>query len=434
MPATIHAQQTRKSPFHLLYNCPRPVLPADWTIRVKIVDNKDDKTNNVVQDQKERVQEEGCKTLEVHKLILACASQFFAALFQNEGNFSDSASGVTELQLTEFESHVLENIIVKFMYFGDHIEMRDDAEIACTLVLSQYLQIEELEQVCHTLLCNVDRHQVFAYYMTLLLHHPTLCLDQQQMSSTVSYLAEQFQSIGDKIDLYALPSDILCDILSSDELCVSSEDDVLDFVQGYLRSNNTIVDSETIQRLWSSIRVNYLSQDALVKLPSIDCLNVTPTARNNSEKWSLDPNRKHRKLVLSNHNMTINSIEMGNASVLGTRGFNQGVHEWQVTVQGSESCWIGIGVCTKDNLTDLIRDYTHYWGCSSMCERYKTTGTLGNFDLGDVINVKLDCDQGILTITGPNAELVANDLNGLTLFPIFNLFSPTNQITISIID
>ncbi len=94
--------------------------------------------------------------------------------------------------------------------------------------------------------------------------------------------------------------------------------------------------------------------------------------------------------------------------------------------------WIGIGVIQKEKLTPkLDNDYNYFYGISSMNQLYRVQGTATQWSVGDVINVELNTNTGLLTIQSSNGtHATTNILKNVILYPIFNLYSTHNEIEV----
>lgn len=153
---------------------------------------------------------------------------------------------------------------------------------------------------------------------------------------------------------------------------------------------------------------------------------------NVGSSWIFDKNAKHANIAITDNGLTVTLVNAGgHSSVLGNVGFKHGIIRWKVVVGGTQSHWIGIGVCNKENVTTYSNDYSHFVGCSSANQKYKTNGTLTQWNVGQEFICVLDLVKGVFTINGMGTSLVSSEqLKGKTWYPVVNLYNVGNTVTI----
>lgn len=159
--------------------------------------------------------------------------------------------------------------------------------------------------------------------------------------------------------------------------------------------------------------------------------------------WTLDPNCKHTSLTLSNNNMIVTKTgTVGNSSVIGTIGFKVGIHVWEVALNqvsvnsGNPGYWTAFGVIDKTILTqDKGADQANSISTSSYTGYlFNMAGTNPCLIQNSKCTVTLNCDEGVLTITGSGVDTKSvGSLKGKSLYPFFNLYNTSNSISIRII-
>ncbi|KAL9653319.1 hypothetical protein ABK040_001955 [Willaertia magna] len=169
----------------------------------------------------------------------------------------------------------------------------------------------------------------------------------------------------------------------------------------------------------------------------IDLFSNSVAINNNNTVDCFDLNEIGPDISLSNSNKTATKInKYSHSAVVGKEGVSEGKKTWKIKIDNinSGSHWICIGV-VKRPLTTKKNSYIETWGISSANQRYPsgTTNASGDWTVGHVIQVDLDCDNRNLMVknlmTGKSENWNNLPGNG-TFYLSINLCNQHNGVTI----
>ncbi|KAL0236188.1 hypothetical protein GEMRC1_002770 [Eukaryota sp. GEM-RC1] len=158
---------------------------------------------------------------------------------------------------------------------------------------------------------------------------------------------------------------------------------------------------------------------------------IATTSSSRTTKVEFSSSLKHDDIIL--HSSTrIGSRVGGHRSILGNYPLQTGqIYSWKVRILRKPH-WHFTGVAPKSKVTYEC-DYSIGYGCSSASQHYKTTGTLSNWETGDVIEVTVDLKTDKLRIkeitrNSTDVSCTLPKLEGDEWYPLFNLHRTDNEL------
>ena len=141
-------------------------------------------------------------------------------------------------------------------------------------------------------------------------------------------------------------------------------------------------------------------------------------------------------LTLSPDGLTVTKDgNTDHVTVIGDRPLIHGAYKWTVEVLGNNSHWVAVGVINKSKVVLSGGSYSSSFSASSAAQRYQTNGTITKWEVGDKIQVAVDCNAKTMSIrNGTGTNLAANLTTALAegdLYPYLNLYNPGNKVRIS---
>ena len=168
----------------------------------------------------------GSRVLYAHRVILASYSPYFKAMFT--GELAESRQ--MEVPIRDVDEHAME-LLINFAYTGS-ITIKE-SNVQTLLPAACLLQLTEIQEIC----CEFLKKQL----------DPTNCLGIRAFADTHScrellrfadmFAQHNFQEVAESEEFLLLPYGQLLDILSSDELNVSSEELVFKAVMSWIKHN-----------------------------------------------------------------------------------------------------------------------------------------------------------------------------------------------------
>eukprot|EP00928_Gymnodinium_smaydae_P020490 TRINITY_DN17919_c0_g1_i1.p1 TRINITY_DN17919_c0_g1~~TRINITY_DN17919_c0_g1_i1.p1 ORF type:complete len:928 (-),score=185.10 TRINITY_DN17919_c0_g1_i1:63-2846(-) len=167
------------------------------------------------------------ETFSVHRVVLACASDYFKALF--DGPFAEAADTRATLQVRLPDCPAKSvKAFLDFVYSGRTVVKR--AELFSTYCIAKRLQCETLaHEIMH--LWKVSMHED---NVVVLLNTCFACEMSEARSVLLKWADEHFADLVESDDFPNLDPAALIEILRSDRLLVDSEEVVLDAVLRWL--------------------------------------------------------------------------------------------------------------------------------------------------------------------------------------------------------
>ena len=193
----------------------------------------------------------GTKRITAHRLVLAAFSDYFSAMFTSD--LSENNQGV--VYLTDMDPTAVEALI-QYAYTS-HIEIRVD-NVENLLSVACILQIDEVKQACSEFM----KHQL----------HPSNCLGIRAFADghgcsnlfkiADAFTKERFVEVVKNQEFVLLNADCVAQLLSSDDLNVSSESQIFNALTTWVEHDTER--KKFLPRLLGLVRLPLLSPDFLV--------------------------------------------------------------------------------------------------------------------------------------------------------------------------
>ena len=121
--------------------------------------------------------------------------------------------------------------------------------------------------------------------------------------------------------------------------------------------------------------------------------------------------------------------------MLGSQGVQQGQHSWKVQVDHSEHRNVFVGVAEKDKLKETLnyqQSYSWYGYNGQKNVMGSFTASITAFQVGDIVQLNLDCDEHTLRITNQRSGETAtiDDLPPYELFPYFATLNTNDSLSL----
>lgn len=202
----------------------------------------------------------GSKKFSSHKVVLSACCPYFRAMFTREM----AESRQKQVTIQDVDEKAMEQLI-DFAYTAK-IKI-DESNVQTILPAACLLQLLEIQQAC----CEFLKKQL----------DPTNCLGIKSFADTHActellriadlFTLHNFQDVIDSEEFLLLPVEELCELLTSDELNVISEEDVFSSVMKWVRYNIS-ERRERLKEVLKYVRLPLLSAKFLVGVVSADLL------------------------------------------------------------------------------------------------------------------------------------------------------------------
>ncbi|XP_073459866.1 kelch repeat and BTB domain-containing protein 8-like [Aquarana catesbeiana] len=209
------------------------------------------------------------KCFRCHRVVLASVSPYFSALFTCPMKEAE----LGEVCLSDVPSSVLQTVL-HYIYTGEvHLTLDNMEDL---FILSSRLQITAMQDLCSRYLAKrIDNGNCLWIYRLAHSHNHGILLEE-----TLSHIGQNMSSLSAKEDFFHLEMEELVNILSSDDLTVSSELAVYDLARSWWEFR-TRKDNPLPPELLKVLRLPLLTPDELGKvsenIPSDDSPLQSPT-------------------------------------------------------------------------------------------------------------------------------------------------------------
>ena len=202
----------------------------------------------------------GIKKLHAHKVVLSACCPYFRAMFTHEM----AESRQSEVTIKDVDERAME-LLIDFTYTAS-IKI-DETNVQTVLPAACLLQLTEIQDAC----CEFLKKQL----------DPSNCLGIKAFADTHActdllhvadlYTLHNFQDVINSEEFLLLPIKQLCDIISSDELNVNSEEEVFTAVMKWLKYN-LAERRDSLKEVLKHVRLPLVSARFLVGTVSSDLL------------------------------------------------------------------------------------------------------------------------------------------------------------------
>ena len=202
----------------------------------------------------------GTRKFPAHKVVLSACCPYFRAMFTREM----AESRQKDIKIQDVDEKAMEQLI-DFAYTA--VIRIDETNVQIVLPAACLLQLTEIQQAC----CEFLKKQL----------DPTNCLGIKSFADTHActellrvadlFTLHNFQDVIDSEEFLLLPVEQLCELISSDELNVISEEDVFTSVMKWVRFNIS-ERRDKLKQVLKYVRLPLLSAKFLVGVVSADLL------------------------------------------------------------------------------------------------------------------------------------------------------------------
>jgi len=199
----------------------------------------------------------GSEKLAVHKLVLCSWSETFRVMLENE-NWKESRQPELPVHIDEKEVPLFKKMIM-YMYTGS-IEVVYD-EVIPLLALANYYSVIPLKDECGEILgSSIDEDNVF-YLLEIVNKYSCLRLNTE----CAEFLAENFGDMLVKDKLMQLDVETWAEMLKSDDLQVSSEEDIVEALLRYANQFDKEKRIQVLEKTLPYVRFVVLSNEFLIE-------------------------------------------------------------------------------------------------------------------------------------------------------------------------
>ncbi|KAM5132591.1 kelch repeat and BTB domain-containing protein 8-like isoform 1-T1 [Mantella aurantiaca] len=203
------------------------------------------------------------KSFLCHRIVLASVSPYFKALFTSP--MKESVVG--EVDLLDIPSSVMRTIL-HYIYMGEAPLTFDNAEEV--FIVSSRLQVTAMINLCSSCLSQrINNENCLWIYRLAHSHNHRILMD-----AVIRHISKNLSSLSGKEDFFHLEMEELVNILSSDDLMVSSELAVYDLARCWWEFR-TQKDNPLPPELLKAIRIPLLNPEELERI-SMDIPNDDP--------------------------------------------------------------------------------------------------------------------------------------------------------------
>ena len=147
-----------------------------------------------------------------------------------------------------------------------------------------------------------------------------------------------------------------------------------------------------------------------------------------SSSWHMDPNQCGKGIEFEKEYNLATKAVLGHTSILGTVGWDTGVHKWTIRISSKANCYAGVSFRDEDAMTWRgSRSNPAVWCFSTNGYKYSDQGqvstVLGKDDCATELT--LDCENHTLTMKNEDdsdEEVIENLPAEKTFFPWFHLY------------
>ncbi|XP_022090242.1 kelch-like protein 17 [Acanthaster planci] len=194
----------------------------------------------------------GDKTIMAHKLVLASCSAYFHAMFTSDM----SESRQSEVHLRDIEAQAVEQL-VQFAYTAE-INI-GEKNVQSLLPAASLLQLHSVRDACcKFLLGQLDPSNCLGIRRFADMHG---CYDLEQSSHL--YSLQNFNHVVNTEEYLHLPADEVMQLISSEQLNITSEEDVFNAVVLWVRADMP-TRQRYVAKLMERVRLPLLTRDFLV--------------------------------------------------------------------------------------------------------------------------------------------------------------------------
>ena len=194
------------------------------------------------------------KEFKAHRNVLSAVSPFFAKLFQSE--MKEKEEGI--IRFDEISASILEDVL-EFIYTG-HVMILDERSAKDLIIAADYLLLDSLKAIAERFLRErlTNSNCISTFYFADKYH----C--EELVSTSRKFIHENFASVAGELDEFLqLEAEEVERWISSDEICVAAEEDVLKIIEKWIEQNESDRKAK-FEELFRHVRLVLVSRDVLV--------------------------------------------------------------------------------------------------------------------------------------------------------------------------
>ena len=193
------------------------------------------------------------KEFKAHRNVLSAVSPFFDRVFKNE--WKEKEEGI--IRFEEISASVLEDVL-EFIYTG-HVEIHDEQSSKDLIIAADYLLLVCLKtfagRFVEQLLTNSNCISTFYFA------EKYQC--EELVAKTRKFVHENFASVAELDEFLELEAEEVGRWISSDDICVEAEEDVLKIIEKWTEQNESDRKAK-FEELFRHVRLVLVSRDVLV--------------------------------------------------------------------------------------------------------------------------------------------------------------------------
>ena len=205
------------------------------------------------------------REFKAHRNVLSAVSPFFAKLFQSE--MKEKEEGI--IRFEEISAPILEDVL-EFIYTG-HVKI-DDERIAKDLIIAANFLLlvclktfagRFLEQLLTSSNCISTFHFAEKYQC------------EELVTKSTKFIHDNFASVAKLGEFLNLEVDEVKSWISSDEICVAAEEDILTIIQTWIEENESDRKAK-FEEMFCHVRLVLVSRDILLDFVSNKLVKENP--------------------------------------------------------------------------------------------------------------------------------------------------------------
>ena len=193
------------------------------------------------------------REFKAHRNVLSAVSPFFVKLFQSE--MKEKEEGI--IRFEEISASVLEDVL-EFIYTG-YVEIDDERNAKDLIIAADYLLLVCLKTFAGRFLKQRLSHS--DYISTFYFAEKYQC--EELVARTRKFVHENFASVAELDEFLDLEAEEVERWISSDDICVAAEEDVLKIIQNWTKQNGSDRKAK-FEELFRHVRLILVSRDVLV--------------------------------------------------------------------------------------------------------------------------------------------------------------------------
>ena len=193
------------------------------------------------------------KEFKAHRNVLSAVSPFFAKLFQSE--MKEKEEGI--IRFEEISASILEDVL-EFIYTG-HVEIHDEQSAKDLVIAADYLLFVSLKTIAGRFFREqlTNSNCISTFYFAEKYH----C--EELVSTSRKFIHENFAFVAELDEFLDLEAEEVERWISSDDICVAAEEDVLKIIQKWIEQNESDRKSK-FEEVFRHVRLVLVSRDVLV--------------------------------------------------------------------------------------------------------------------------------------------------------------------------